>query len=241
MAPLATFADVSIGYRSHVLTAGISWTIEPGSFWGIVGPNGSGKSTLVRTLLGIQPPIQGRVDSRGTRMAYVPQQGRFNTLVPLSVLDVVTMGLYGQLRVGQRPDASGRDLALAALNQLNMAEFASARFTELSGGQQQRAMIARALVAKPALLVLDEPTTGLDLVVTEALHRLVSDLCRLQGLAVIMVSHSLETVAQFADQLVLLARGRSEIGSIAELLTDEALSRLYGQPVRAPRLEAHHD
>ena len=241
MGVLARFEGVSIGYPGKVLASGIDWRIEDRSFWAIVGPNGAGKSTLVRTLLGMQKAIAGEVHHEAARVGYVPQRNKHNPLMPLSVLDVVLMGLYGELPVAVRPGRKGRLTAMTALEQLKMADKARESFSELSGGQQQRVLIARALAARPNLLVLDEPTAGLDLVSEVALHQLLEEFCREQGIAIIMVSHSLEAVANYAESLVMLAAGRAEVGPVAELLTDATLSRLYGQPIQAPRMPLRHD
>jgi ABC-type Mn2+/Zn2+ transport system ATPase subunit len=162
--------DVWFAYHHEApALEGVSFAVAPGSFTALIGPNGAGKSTLLRILLGLLRPDRGEVEifgapagDRGRPIGYVPQRVKLPAGFPLTVSEVVLMGRYGRLGLLRRPGAADRTLAAEALAQVGMSELAGRRFSDLSGGQQQRALIARALAGEPHLLLLDEPTAGLD-------------------------------------------------------------------------------
>jgi len=230
---ILTLREVTLGYnrREPVLT-GVNLALARGDYLGVVGPNGSGKTTLIRTLLGLMRPLAGEVAlSPGTRMGYVPQRETVDPLFPAPVQELVTMGRYGRLGVIRRPGRGDRQIALACLDRVGVSDLARRHFAELSGGQRQRVLIARALAAEPDLLILDEPTGGMDLPSEESLLELIRTLHRDQGLTVILVSHLLGSVADSAGRIAIISGGRLEEGPRGEMLTEERLSRLYGIPV----------
>lgn len=240
MTSLVRFEGVSLGYGRRPLLRDLTFTIEAGDFMGLVGPNGSGKTTMLRALLGTLPALSGRVEiAPGVNFGYVPQREQIESRYPLQVLDVVLMGRYHRVGLGRRPSKADRTAALEALGRVGMAEMAGRHIGGLSGGQKQRALIARALVGNPTVLVLDEPTNGLDLVATTQLLGLVRELHEDDGLTVLMVSHALNELANYVEQIGLLVNGQLRLGHVDEVLTEESLSGLYGIPVEVASFGGH--
>lgn len=240
MSALVQFRDVTLGYGRRPVLTGISFDIPEGDFLGLVGPNGSGKTTIIRAILNTLDPLAGTVTrAPGLRFGYVPQRDQVHYGFPLKVLDVVLMGRYDRIGIGRRPSAEDRALALGALDHVGIADLASQSLGALSGGQKQRTLIARALVGKPNVLVLDEPTNGMDLVSTTQILGLVRELHERDRLTVLMVSHALNEVANYVDRIALVTEGRFRIGPIGEILSEQVLSDLYGIPVEVASVNGH--
>jgi len=229
--PLVRFDNVALGYGRRPVIGEVTFAIAPGEFLGLVGPNGSGKTTLLRGLLGALAPMTGSIQlSSDVRFGYVPQRDQIDAHFPLRVCDVVLMGRYHRIAPGRRPGREDLAAAMQALARVGMADMCQVHIGDLSGGQKQRVLIARALVGDPTVLVLDEPTNGLDLVATTQILRLVDELHD-NGLTVLMVSHALNEVANYVERIGLLVGGRLRVGPVDEILTEESLSGLYGIPV----------
>ncbi len=231
---LLRFDDVTLGYTTGrpVLT-GLSFAVNAGEFLGIVGPNGAGKSTILRAILGLLPALGGRVERAGRpAIGYVPQRDRIDTILPVTALEVALMGRAARLGPAARVRAVDRERAHAALALLGVEPLAKRLFRDLSGGQQQRVLLARALAGDPDLLVLDEPTTGMDLASESAIVDLIARLHRERGLTVLLVTHLLPIVLNAAESILLLERGRVLYGPAADVLQEDKLSDLYGVPVR---------
>ncbi|MBI4409217.1 MAG: metal ABC transporter ATP-binding protein [Gemmatimonadetes bacterium] len=236
--PLIAFEDVTLGYYGVAVLSGLSFSIREGDFLGMVGPNGAGKTTILRAVLGALRPLAGRVTvhDEWVRFGYVPQRQSLDAGWPLKTLDVVGMGAYDRVGVFRRPGAPVREAALQALDHVGIRELADQPFGSLSGGQKQRALIARALVGRPTMLVLDEPTDGMDLVSSTSILELVRELHDRDRLTVLMVSHQLNEVANYVRQLALVLEGAFQIGETEEILTSENLSALYGIPVQVDQV-----
>jgi ABC-type Mn2+/Zn2+ transport system ATPase subunit len=240
MTPLVTFDRVTLGYGRRAVLTDISFEIPEGDFLGLVGPNGAGKTTILRALLGSLTPISGTVIRAPTlRFGYVPQRDQVDYSFPLKVLDVVLMGRYDRIGLGRRPTADDRRRAQEALEHVGIADLAERRLTDLSGGQKQRTLIARALVGEPNVLVLDEPTNGMDLVATTQILGLVRELHDRDGLTVLMVSHALNEVANYVARIALVVQGGFRIGTTDEILTQQALSEMYGIAVEVDSFNGH--
>ena len=225
--PLIELRGASLGYPGRVVLEGVDLTLGTGELMGLVGPNGSGKSTLLRTLLGVIPPLQGRCLVRA-RLGYCPQRVQLDPVFPFTAAEVVRMGLLAPQARALLPRAP--ELVHEALSACGVSELAERPLRDLSGGQRQRVLVARALVARPEVLILDEPTNDLDLRGEHELLELVRAL-HAGGRAVILVSHQLGVVAALAQSLGLIEGTRLAHGPVAALLTPERLGALYGLPV----------
>lgn len=235
--PLIEFAHADLGYRRPVLSD-VNLTVEEGDFLGIVGPNGAGKTTLLRTVLGTLKPLAGTVARRnGIRFGYVPQRQVVDEVFPLSVLDIVLMGRYRHIGLCRRPSSVDSDYALSCLDNVGIADLARRAYRELSGGQKQRALLARALAAQPTVLVLDEPTTDMDLPSERSIMELVSRLSSERHLTVLIVSHLLHVIVNYANRIAFVGEGQMIVQDTAEAIRPGNLSRLYGIDVFVGEVE----
>ncbi len=241
MGKLIEFEKADLGYGRRVVLKAIDFDVEAGDFLGIVGPNGAGKTTLLKAVLGMIRPLSGKVvrASDIIRFGYVPQRETVDLLYPLTVLDIVLMGRFNRLGPFGRPGAADRKRALDALSHVGISDLSGRPYANLSGGQQQRTLIARALVGEPSLLVLDEPNAGMDLVGETATMELIKRLHVQDGIAVLMVTHHLATVVNYAKRIAVVGEGALREGTIAEMITSENLSRLYGFPVQVAHVNGH--
>lgn len=235
---LIELAGVGIGYR-HRLMRPISMTVHRGDFWGIVGPNGAGKTTLVRTVAGLLAPVSGavRFPSGRPRFGYVPQRHVLDADYPLTVFDVVAMGRAGLVRPGRRLGPVDRSRTLQELERVGLATLADRPFASLSGGQQQRALLARALASDPGVLILDEPTSGMDLPRQTDFLAFVKRLHLEHGMTLLMIDHHIDQVVTVADHLCLMNRDTDlfEAGAMDQVLEPGRLSAAYGRPVQVDR------
>jgi ABC-type Mn2+/Zn2+ transport system ATPase subunit len=232
--PLVRLDAASIGYGGRALLDGVSVAVEPEDFLAIVGPNGGGKTTLLRTLLGTLPPAAGsRTAEPRLHIGYVPQRDHVDALWPLATGDVVVMGRVPLAGPGKRIGAADVEAARRALDRVGLGDLRGRSFGTLSGGQRQRALIARALAAEPRLLALDEPTNGMDPAAELSAMDLLRELHGAGGIAVVMISHRLEAVANYARRLAFVDKdqGLWKVGPLEEMLRPEALSHLYGREV----------
>jgi ABC-type Mn2+/Zn2+ transport system ATPase subunit len=231
MKPLISLHDLAVGYGAKPVLEGLRVEIAQGSFTALLGTNGSGKTTLLKTIVGILPPLAGRVEfhdanGRAPVLGYVPQRETLDPIYLLSSAEVVLMGTYGRLGAGRLPGRTERTIALDCLEQTGVAGLARHRFSQLSGGQKQRVLIARALAAQPDLLVLDEPTAGIDTTATRAILELLRRLNTQKHLTILMVNHDLGAVRESAQHVVWLNEGRAVQGPAAELLTPAQIGRI---------------
>jgi ABC-type Mn2+/Zn2+ transport system ATPase subunit len=229
--PFITLDNLAIGYDAQPVLSGISLSIAQGSFTAILGANGSGKSTLLKTLLGLQPPIAGRIHLSAPAGAapvfgYVPQATQFDPLYLLTGFDVALMGVYGRVGPGRPVPRSERAFVRECLQATGAEDFARKRFAQLSGGQKQRVLIARALATKPNILVLDEPTAGVDAAATQSLLAFISRIHQERGLTILLVTHDLSLVRQHAQQVVWLHQGEVLTGTVADLLRPDRLAKM---------------
>lgn len=229
--------DLTVAYHARPVLWDIDLDVPPGVLAAIVGPNGAGKSTLVKTIIGLVRPAAGHVYVLGRpysasrrRVAYVPQRNSVDWDFPTTVLDVVTMGLYGRLGWLRRPGREERRLALAALEQVGMEAYAARQISQLSGGQQQRVFLARALVQDAELYLMDEPMAGVDATTERVVLELLREL-RDRGKTVVVVHHDLQTVRAAFDWMVLLNVRVIAQGPTHEVYTAENLRRAYGGQV----------
>ncbi len=240
MTALISFDHATLGYGRRVVLSDITFDIPAGDFLGLVGPNGAGKTTMLRAILGSLTPQVGTVTkAAGLRFGYVPQRDSVDYNFPLKVIDVVLMGRYDRVGLVRRPSARDRELAHDALDHVGIRDLAGQPLGALSGGQKQRALIARALVGEPNVLILDEPTTGMDLVSSTQILGLVRELHDSDNLTVLMVSHALNEVANYVERIALVVERGFRIGTVAEIMTEETLTQMYGIPVDVDEMHGH--
>lgn len=211
--PIASMTDVMFGYADTPCLEDVNVHILAGEFVAITGPNGAAKTTLLKLLLGLLRPWKGTIVLKGTdgrkapMIGYVPQQiAAFNSGFPSKVLEFVLSGRHMSGSWLRRMNRHDREATEAALRQVGMWTLRHRKIGELSGGQKQRICLARALVGQPELLVLDEPTTGMDLESRTGFHRLMAHLAKEKGMTVVMVTHGLEEVRPLLDRIIHLER-----------------------------------
>lgn len=219
--------------------ADISFTVKAGDYLGIVGPNGSGKSTLVRALLGLIPPHRGSITlfeqsverfSSWGNIGYLPQNlGPLNPAFPATVAEVVQLGLLAGRTIPRRPCRHDRRQVRIILEQLGIDHLHGRMIGELSGGQQQRAMLARALISSPALLIMDEPTAALDPEIRERFYGLITELNRTNGTTVLLVTHDIGTIGQYASSMLYLDKQLLFWGSFDQFCHSPEMAAFFGE------------
>ncbi len=218
---------VSSAYGENLALHGINFQIASNQLTGIVGPSGSGKTTLLRTLLGSVKPVAGTVTrSTGLAVSYVPQLETVNWNFPVTVFECVLMSRRQQ-RLLPRATRSERSDVMAVLERLGISELADRHIRALSGGQQQRMFVARALLRRPTLLLLDEPTSGVDVNTRHDMLHMLNEL-NAEGLAVVLTTHDLNGMAAHLPHLVCLNRSVIASGSPAQVITPEVLEKTFG-------------
>jgi len=229
MTPALAIENVSVELGGRLVLTGTDLAVDRGELVGLIGPNGAGKTTLLRTILGLLTPSTGRVLVEGrtskpgrTPIGYVPQRHEFAWEFPISVANVVMTGLTGRLGMFRRPGVAQWEAVADALERVRMTDLADRPVGQLSGGQRQRVLVARALAAQPAVLLLDEPFTGLDMPTQELLSALFADLA-CEGRAVLMTTHDLLSALDGCDRIALLNRRIIDTGTPAQLAADPAL------------------
>ena len=201
-----TCQNLTVGYDGRTVLQGLNFEVNPGDYLCIVGENGSGKSTLMKTILGLQAPIGGRILTgdglRKNEIGYLPQQTQAQKDFPASVREIVLSGCQG--RCGSRPFYSKEEKRLAEENigKMGIGSLTKRCYRELSGGQQQRVLLARALCATRKMLLLDEPVSGLDPRVTAEMYGLIETLNREEGITVMMISHDISAALKYASHIL---------------------------------------
>ena len=235
---LITCKDLTLGYESRAILQHLSFQVGAGDYLCIVGENGSGKTTLMKTVLGLQKPLAGKITFgdglRQNEIGYLPQQTDVQRDFPATVREIVLSGCQG--RMGRLPFYNREDKKTAAQNmeRLDLAAFAGWCYRELSGGQQQRVLLARALCATQKLIVLDEPVSGLDPHVTSEMYGLIRNLNREDGITVMMISHDITAALQEATHILHVGE-ELFFGTKADYLASPLAARFLalkgGEPV----------
>ena len=238
--PIIRFDHASFGFPGVIALKDISLSINAGEFVGVIGPNGSGKTTLCRAVLGLMAPVEGHLHifdcacdelrcHHRAKIGYLPQKGVVDRNFPVTVLETVMMGRYGALGLFKRPGQKDQEIAIESLTHVGMERHKDTALGHLSGGQQQRVFIARALAQQPKVLLLDEPTTGLDMTAQHNVIELVEHLHDELGLTVLLITHDINMIRSRVDRLVLLKTRLYAAGPPADVLKPEILSEVYGK------------
>jgi len=213
---LLSVESAAFGYAGRPVVHGASLVVRPQEFVVLLGSNGSGTTTLLRGLLGFLPPLAGRVSRRpGLRIGYVPQRETLDPLYPLSAFDVARLGAWRDLPFWRLGGARERARTREALASCRAGELSAQRYSELSGGQRQRVLLARALASEPELLLLDEPTAGIDPEAEQGILDLLHELRDTRGLSVWMVTHHVHSLAGRADRTAVVSGGRVQLDAAA--------------------------
>lgn len=232
MTTLVRLDDVSLGYGGRPVLEHVSFEVPRGTFCALLGPNGAGKTTLFRGMLGLIPVLAGRIeygfDRRARPPGYVPQKESLDPIFPLTAYEVVLMGAVARSPplwpVGRRP----RHMAAECLARVGLTDAAEQPFWALSGGQKQRVLIARALAVEPRLLLLDEPTAGVDPGAEATIIDVIAALNRDDDLTVVIVSHHLRLVRQVVQAVIWVDGGVVRVGPTVEMLSAERLVDAFG-------------
>ncbi len=198
--------DVSLGYNGNIIVENLNFSVDEGDYLCIIGENGSGKSTLMKTLLNLRQPLKGKITTsdglKKNEIGYLPQQTLVQKDFPASVTEIVLSGCLSGMKF--HPFYSKKEKALAKENmeKMGITDLAKRCYRELSGGQQQRVLLARALCATKKVLLLDEPVSGLDPIVTEEMYTLINDLNKVDKITIIMISHDIHATEKYASHIL---------------------------------------
>jgi len=235
--PIIQLDHVTVTMQDLLVLDEVSLTVPQGSFLALLGPNGAGKTTLLRVVLGLVRPTAGTVrvfgkrprelDGERKRIGYVPQLLSVDVNFPVRADEVVLMGRYGRIGLLHTPSLEDRAAAHQAMERVGIADLAGRPIARLSGGQRQRVFLARALANGPDLMLLDEPTTGVDPAAGESLYELLRELHQ-SGMTIIVVSHDVGVVASYVDGVACMNRRLVAHGRPEEVLGSEELAQMYG-------------
>ncbi|PKM94517.1 MAG: zinc ABC transporter ATP-binding protein [Firmicutes bacterium HGW-Firmicutes-1] len=247
MKNLVEVNNLNFGYHNSLVLKDINFTVKKGDFLGIIGANGSGKSTLIKMMLRILDPWSGEIKLFGeniqnlkswNKVGYISQKANsFNGSFPATVEEVVLANLYYQIGPFKLPQKKHKEMVFNALEKVGMQEYRKSLIGSLSGGQQQRVFLARVLVGDPEILILDEPTVGIDLKAEEALYCLLARINQELGLTVIMVTHDIGAITIHANRLICLGENGMFEHNPKEGMTSDFVSEFYGYDVN---LHAHN-
>ncbi len=231
--------NLSFAYNSNNVLNDISFSVNEGDYVGLVGPNGSGKTTLIKLILGLLNPKKGNILLFGInssefknwhKIGYLPQKlGNFNPFFPATVKEIVSLGLFSKKKFPKRITASDEIEINEAMKLMEVFDIKDKLIGELSGGQQQRVLVARAIVNKPDLLILDEPTTALDPEVREVFFHLLKELNINKRLTIIFVTHDIAHIGKYASKLMYLDKKLIFYGSFDEFCRSENMTEYFGE------------
>jgi zinc transport system ATP-binding protein len=234
---IISVSELFVKYNDSLVLDNVTFRVEKGDYIGIVGPNGSGKTTLIKILLGIMQPAKGKIEILGNligqfsqwqQIGYLPQSATFLKSFPATVTEVVGTGLLGQKSFPRRIGSNDLRLIKDTLELLGIGDLARKQIGKLSGGQSQRVFLARALVAKPAILILDEPTAALDPETREHFYEIISSLNNEKSTTILLITHDSATIGRYASKMLYLDRSLIFFGSFTDFCHSQEMSRHFG-------------
>ncbi|WP_093131615.1 metal ABC transporter ATP-binding protein [Salinibacillus kushneri] len=244
-APVLSVNQLDYKYEQQNVLEGVTFSIQKGSFAGLVGPNGSGKTTLIQLILGLLRLQEGNIELFGTpiqkfknwnKISFVSQKANtFNRGFPATVYEVVAMGLTGNIGYFRFFNRLHKKQIYQAIENVGMSDYVHRNIGDLSGGQQQRVFIARSLVSQPELLILDEPTVGVDTENVERFYKMLARLNKQEGITLLLVSHDIGTITSYVTDLLCLNKTIHYHGNPSEFYqkSDEEISKFYGHSMHA--------
>jgi len=242
MAAVLKVQNATLQFDDRVIWQGLDFDVQPGEFIALIGANGCGKSMLLKSILGQQVLSSGSIEFLGnkatsgsTDIGYIPQHRAMDSHLPLRVFDSVRLGVDGHRFGLPLPRKKTKQIVLEALERVEAMDLVDKPIGELSSGEMQRVRVAQAIIAKPKLILADEPLSALDLNHQRIVSGLIADQAKKQGAAVLFVTHDLNPIADYVDRVLYLAQGRYEIGTTDEVMQSEVLSKLYGTEIDVVR------
>ena len=227
---LITCKDAAFAYEGRTVVDGLNFAVQQGDYLCIVGENGSGKSTLMKGILGLMTPRHGQISMddglKSTQIGYLPQQSPSQKDFPASVYEVVISGRLSSRGIAPFYSKADKQAALDNMERLGILPLRKKSFRELSGGQQQRALLGRALCAAKKALLLDEPASGLDPIVTEELYSTIKSLSKDMGITIIMISHDIKAAVQYASHILHLQNKQMFFG-VTDNYVKSDIGRLF--------------
>ncbi|MBU4376645.1 MAG: ABC transporter ATP-binding protein [Candidatus Omnitrophica bacterium] len=238
MRKIIEFKSVKLGYGRKIIFDGLNFDIYEGDFLGIVGPNGSGKTTLLRSIMGLLKPASGQITrDANLRFGYCMQRQFIDTLFPFTVFEIVMMARAKIIGSLKKPSGKDKDTVLQAMEAVGILDLSSECFYNLSGGQKQKVLIARALALEPNFLVLDEPTTDLDIKAEREILELIKTLHFKKNLTVALVTHELNEVINLAQKFMFLNKSIPHKIFKKEELSAELLSEIFDTEIKINEID----
>lgn len=238
MKKVIEFTSARLGYGRRKVFDSLTLDIFKGDFWGIIGPNGSGKTTLLRSLMGLLKPQKGLIlKDRGLRFGYCMQRQLIDTLFPFTVFEMVMMARTKTIGPLKRPHRVDKEKVLETLRMTGIPHLAAERFYNLSGGQKQRTLIARALALEPNFLILDEPTTDLDIKAEKEIWELIKTFHQKQKLTIALVTHELNNVINYAQKFIFLNERMPYKVFRRDELNEKLLSEIFQTQIKLKKID----
>ncbi|MBN1802794.1 MAG: metal ABC transporter ATP-binding protein [Candidatus Lokiarchaeota archaeon] len=236
MDSIVNLQNISVKYQKTVALNNVNLDIYPGEYIGIFGPNGSGKTTLLKVILGLIKPVGGTVTRYKStnfkknqfKIGYVPQNPTVNKTFPASVIDVVEMGLYGKVGFLKPLKPIHRKMAEKALHYVHMGSYKNRPIGHLSGGELQKVMVARAIAFEPELLLLDEPTSSLDFVMTRDLMEILAELNKDLNITIICINHHLDLLVPYCTRLLVMNKSILYDGPPDDPQKNQVINQVFG-------------
>lgn len=236
--PVVSVKNLTVRYNASDVFSGVSFAVETGDYVALVGPNGSGKSTLIKTILGLISLAEGdvflfdnhiSVFDKWHKISYIPQRLTFNPHFPATVKEVIAMGLISKMSFPKKIAKSHESAIDKVLSLMDIADLKKRNIGELSGGQQQRAIIARALINEPEILILDEPTTAVDPETREKFFHILSDVNKKTNATIILVTHDTGSAGRYASKFLYFDRKIIFYGTFKDFCESRNMSEYFGQ------------